>query len=55
MPYKNGKKWVVVVDEQTGPEYDVIQVGPIFQKNGSVEYIVENEALSLIRVNYKPQ
>jgi hypothetical protein len=46
-------KWFVVVDGQTGPEYDGIVCGPIFLKDGIVEYIAIKGG-SLYRINVTP-
>ena len=46
-------KWFVVVDSQPGPEYDGIVCGPIFLKDGIVEYIAMKGG-SLYRVNVMP-
>jgi dipeptidyl aminopeptidase/acylaminoacyl peptidase len=46
-------KWFVVVDSQPGPEYDGIMCGPVFLKDGIVEYIAMKGGF-LYRVNVMP-
>ena len=46
-------KWFVVVDGQAWPEYDGIACGPIFLKDGKVEYIARKNG-SLYRVELTP-
>jgi Tol biopolymer transport system component len=47
------EKSSVVIDGQTGPDYDAIRVGPVFLKDGTVEYISQREGV-LYRVNQRP-
>ena len=49
-----GKKWLVVVDGQPGPEYDdIIKNSPAFRAGGTVEYLAF-KAGYLFRVKHVP-
>jgi hypothetical protein len=49
---KKNVKYFVVLDGRAGPEYDQIVCGPVFLKDGTLEYITKKNN-SLYRIQHK--
>jgi len=50
---QKGGKWRVVVDGKAGPEMDAIAAGPVFLRDGRLEYIARKDVV-LYRVTERP-